>query len=224
MAQCFQIPSFFLTDVHISDDNFRKAVALRKADPDADIAFLHADTGGEEIMARNYAHFRARPDDLRHSFDSFIVDRACGFVGRGFVFERIRRFMAEDAQQSGYYIIKGEPGIGKSALLARMVMEHGHIHHFNIALQAINKPRHFIDNVCSQIMARYNLVQRPWPRDAHLDGVFLNRVLNEAAGCAVSSGNGSNFYLKKGPSLIGTSTEYIIPVFVNFWRRRWILD
>jgi len=125
--------------------------------------------------------FKARPPELSRWFDSLIAERTKNFVGREFVFKALDAFLADENQQSGYFIIKGEPGIGKSALMAYLVKERGYIHHFNIALQAINKPRQFLKSVCAQLIARFALDHLEWPPDAEKDGAFLNQLLGEAS-------------------------------------------
>jgi hypothetical protein len=125
--------------------------------------------------------FQARPSELSRSFDSLIAERTRQFVGREFVFKALDDFLADPTQSSGYFIIKGEPGIGKSALMAHLVKTREYIHHFNIALQAINKPRQFLKNICAQLIARFELDHPEWPPDAEKDGAFLNQLLQEAS-------------------------------------------
>ncbi len=128
-----------------------------------------------------YPYFQARPADLSWSFDSLIAERTKNFVGREFVFKAWDAFLVDNTQESGYFIIKGEPGIGKTALIAQLVKSRGYIHHFNISLQAINKPRQFLKSVCAQLIARFELEHETWPQDAEKDGMFLNQLLEEAS-------------------------------------------
>jgi hypothetical protein len=124
------------------------------------------------------------PEGLRDclcTFDAFVDDRTQGFVGRDFVFRQVDAFLADPANPSGYFLIRGEPGIGKSALLARLVKDRGCLHHFNIALQGINTPRQFLRNVCAQLILRYRLPHAQLPPDVHESGAFLNRLLQEAS-------------------------------------------
>ena len=120
-------------------------------------------------------HFQARPENLCDAFDTFISSRAEGFLGRQFVFEELDAFIAQP--ESGYFIILGEPGIGKSALMAHLVKRRGYIHHFNIALQVINKPKQFLSSVCAQLIALFELDSSAVPNDAYESGVFLNQLL-----------------------------------------------
>src|SRR3989442_6306927 len=60
-----------------------------------------------------YKTTTADPRVSRHiiSFDTLIADKTEGFVGRQFVFDALNAFLAKE--QSGYFVIRGEPGIGK---------------------------------------------------------------------------------------------------------------
>jgi hypothetical protein len=117
-----------------------------------------------------------------HPFAAHIREKTRGFVGREWIFEAIDRHLQDREKfPSGYILITGEPGIGKSALIAQLVKERGYVHHFNIALQGIRSPKHFLTNVCAQLILRYQLPYDSLPDDAHENGLFLNRVLQEAS-------------------------------------------
>lgn len=116
----------------------------------------------------------------RHiSFVSLIADKTKGFVGRQFVFDALDGFLRKN--KSGYFVIKGEPGIGKTAILAQLVKTRGYPHHFNVAPQNIRTPRQFLANVCAQIIARYDLPHEFLPDDTTEDSSFLVQCLEEAA-------------------------------------------
>jgi hypothetical protein len=135
---------------------------------------------GVELNSQ-YPYFKSRPASLSRSFDSFIAEHTKGFVGRKFVFDELKAFLADEEYKSGYFIIKGEPGIGKSAVMAYLVKTRGYIHHFNIGLQNINKAHQFLENICAQLISRFELNHPSWPPDADKDGAFLNQLLNEAS-------------------------------------------
>ncbi|MCP4353565.1 MAG: hypothetical protein GY795_49580 [Desulfobacterales bacterium] len=135
----------------------------------------------ETSLNISHPYFQARPADLGQSFDTLIFERTRNFIGREFVFKSLDTFLAKKSRESGYFIIKGEPGIGKSALMAYLVKNRGYIHHFNIALQSINKPRQFLKSICAQLIVRYKLDHLKWPPDAEKDGAFLNQLLWEAS-------------------------------------------
>lgn len=112
-------------------------------------------------------------------FGALIADKTHGFVGREFVFDALDRFLEEN--RSGYYLIEGEPGIGKTALVAQLVKTRGYAHHFNVAPQNIRTPRQFLANACAQVIARYGLAHHVLPEGATEDSGFLTQCLAEAA-------------------------------------------
>lgn len=126
-----------------------------------------------------YSHFQAAPERLRRSFDALMADKIRGFVGRQFVFDALDEFLA--THKSGYFVIRGVPGIGKTALMAKLVNDRGYVHHFNVASQNIRSVRVFLENVCAQIIARYELEHEEIPQRAFEDSGFLMQCLGEAA-------------------------------------------
>lgn len=118
-------------------------------------------------------------DSMRRSFDALISDKIRGFVGRKFIFDAIHEFM--HTHDSGYFIIRGVPGIGKSALMAKLVKERAYIHHFNIASQNIRSTRFFLENISIQLIARYGLQRGELLSDGSNDSGFLMQCLTDAA-------------------------------------------
>lgn len=114
-------------------------------------------------------------------FRSLVDERTKNFVGREFVFDGIRRALASEEITSGYVIIRGEPGIGKTAIAATLVVRGGYVHHFNIAPENIRSPRQFLENVCAQLVMRYGLDHQVLPPQAGEDPGFLIQLLAEAA-------------------------------------------
>jgi hypothetical protein len=108
-----------------------------------------------------------------------IEEKTQGFVGREFVFEAIEKFLT--SQPNGYFIIEGEPGIGKSAILAKYVQQTGCVAHFNVRSQGITSVERFLKNVCTQLISRYNLPYSSLPPDATRDGQFFAQLLGEVS-------------------------------------------
>jgi hypothetical protein len=116
----------------------------------------------------------------------FIREKTEGFVGRQWIFDMVRQFV--DENRRGYFLLAGEPGIGKSAILARLVEEQGLLHHFNVRAAGLNRAEHFLENVCAQLVARYGFGYSFLPPEATQDARFLLTLLEKAAEKARASG------------------------------------
>ena len=123
-------------------------------------------------------HFRVE------QFHTLIEERTRGFVGRDFIFQAIDEHlsgMSDPDFRSGYIVVRGEPGIGKTALAGQLVKLRGYLHHFNIATQNIRTARDFLANLCAQLIVRYKLDHPMLPSAATEDSGFLSQLLAEAA-------------------------------------------
>jgi hypothetical protein len=112
-------------------------------------------------------------------FTNYITDKTKRFVGRQFVFDAFDQFLRTNT--SGYFIIRGDPGIGKTAFMARLVSLRQYPHHFNIAAEGISTTKQFRLNVSAQIISRYALPHVSMPVEAEKEGNFLKQILTEAA-------------------------------------------
>jgi hypothetical protein len=108
------------------------------------------------------------------------------FVGRGFLLDGVAAQLADPALTSGYIVISGEPGIGKTAVAAALVERHGWVHHFNIGTAGIRSVADFLTNVCAQLIVRYHLPHDTLPSSAARDSGFLMRLLDEATAVAAN--------------------------------------
>jgi hypothetical protein len=113
-------------------------------------------------------------------FQSLVDERTKGFVGRQFIFQAIDALLADPQMPSGYIVIQGEPGIGKTTLIAQLVKQRGYIHHFNIGAQDIRSERDFLANVCAQLIVKYELPYHTLPQEATKDSGFLSQLLTES--------------------------------------------
>lgn len=148
-------------------------------------------SGGKGIVVGDYnAVFQiftqAPPSPLSSlirvaEFKALVDERTRNFVGRDFVFSGIDEKLADPEFPSGYIVIQGEPGIGKTALLGQFVKMRGCVHHFNVSTLGIRSPQAFLSNVCAQLIVRYGLLYTVLPPNAVRDGGFLTRLLTEAA-------------------------------------------
>ncbi len=113
------------------------------------------------------------------SFLALIASKTENFIGRQFVFTALDDFLRSNP--SGYFVISGEPGIGKTALMAQLVKTRGYAHHFNVSQDNIRSPAQFIEGACAQLIARYSLPYHQFPEDVSRDNSFLVKLLQEAA-------------------------------------------
>ncbi len=113
-------------------------------------------------------------------FEKLVEERTRNFIGRDFLFRAIDDLLVNPDFPSGYVLIRGEPGIGKTALLSQLVKTRGYVHHFNIAPQNIRSARAFLENVCAQLIVRYELGHSVLPPEASQDSAFLSQLLTDA--------------------------------------------
>lgn len=103
------------------------------------------------------------------------------FIGRSFAFEAIDRFMSE--KTNGYFLIEGDPGAGKSSIIAQLTKRKNCIAHFNNRAIGVTSSQFFLESILWQLVARFSL---PYQKnDIHqrmsADGRFLIRLLQEAS-------------------------------------------
>lgn len=112
-------------------------------------------------------------------FKTLIEDKTKWFVGRTYVFDAIQSFI--DNNTKGYFTVVGDPGQGKSAILAKYVQNTRCVAHFNVQLQGINRADQFLKSICRQLVIRYDLPYDPLPSNATQDGEFLSQLLEKVA-------------------------------------------
>jgi hypothetical protein len=117
-------------------------------------------------------------DVSQYQFGVLLAERTRNFVGRGYVFDAIDQFIQD--HPSGYFVVHGPPGLGKSALLAEYVRRTGCIAHFNSRGLGVTNAVQFIQNICAQLIADTGLPYAELPAKAVQDGAFLLKILQEA--------------------------------------------
>jgi hypothetical protein len=113
------------------------------------------------------------------NFQSLIDRKLKRFVGRRFVFDAIENFFSSNS--NGYFTIVGEPGIGKSTILAKYITEKQCVGHFIIRTGARNKVEQFLRTVCNQLIERYKLGYDSLPDRATNDGEFLDELIQKVS-------------------------------------------
>ncbi len=144
----------------------------------ADLAAL-ADNRFSDL-ARTFAGSSLSLREQIRDYTRFIEEKTRDFVGREFVFDAVNHFT--DTHSRGYFFIRGDPGVGKTALAAQMVRVNGYVHHFNIRSEGINTAELFLRNICAQLIAVYQLNYTSLPDEATQDGRFLSQLLEEVSG------------------------------------------
>ncbi|MBE9187884.1 ATP-binding protein [Microcoleus sp. LEGE 07076] len=124
---------------------------------------------------------------LPYECETIIADRTQDFTGRQFVFAAIAEFLQNN--RKGYFVLEADPGVGKSSIMAKLVLllKRRCVAHFNSQSQGIVRAEQFLENACTQLIRRYQLNYPQLPENATRDGNFLSRLLGE-----VSAKLGSN--------------------------------
>ncbi|QJS99057.1 ATP-binding protein [Streptomyces asoensis] len=106
---------------------------------------------------------------------------ARGFVGRSRYIDAVESAVGDTTLPSGYILITGEPGIGKTSLMAELVRRGKWLHHFNIATSGASTTEAFLRNICAQLVVRYSLGHKSLPPRAGRDSLFLLGLLGRVA-------------------------------------------
>ncbi|MEG3960375.1 ATP-binding protein, partial [Microcoleus sp. herbarium2] len=118
---------------------------------------------------------------LPYECETIIQDRTQDFIGRRFVFAAIADFLQKN--RKGYFVLEAEPGVGKSAIMAKLVLllKRRCVAHFNSQSQGIVRAEQFLENACLQLIRGFQLNYPQLPENATRDGNFLSRLLGEVS-------------------------------------------
>ncbi|MEG4205788.1 ATP-binding protein [Microcoleus sp. Pol7_A1] len=120
---------------------------------------------------------------LPHPYEceTIIADRTQDFTGRQFVFAAIAEFLQNN--RKGYFVLEADPGVGKSSIMAKLVLllKRRCVAHFNSQSQGIVRTEQFLENACTQLIRGYQLNYPQLPENATRDGNFLSRLLGEVS-------------------------------------------
>jgi hypothetical protein len=142
---------------------------------------IRADLGEIKQVLQTIAASQVRQLPVPDDFRWIIEDKTKGFVGREFVFDAIEELFQQ--QRKGYFIIEGDPGMGKSSILAEFVRRNDCIVYFNQRNEGITSTEQFLRSVCIQLIEGYGLshskdIQPENTRNSN----FLSQLLNEVSG------------------------------------------
>lgn len=177
-------------EFHTEPENEAKFAEFRKAVLDA----LAAPTDAVQSETNRVSAPRDAMKGMQRSrrdFLDLIQAKTKDFVGRDFVFAEIRKMINNPAIASGYFLLQGDPGIGKTACLAELIQRpterlapSGELHilyHFNSIPRGIDSPCKFLESICDQLITDFHLPYGEFPDGFETDGRFLSRLLSEAA-------------------------------------------
>jgi hypothetical protein len=118
---------------------------------------------------------------LPYECETIIQDRTQDFTGRQFVFAAIIEFLQNN--RKGYFVLEADPGVGKSSIMAKLVLllKRRCVAHFNSQSQGIVRAEQFLENACIQLIRGFQLNHPQLPENATRDGNFLSRLLGEVS-------------------------------------------
>jgi hypothetical protein len=111
---------------------------------------------------------------------SLIADRTRDFVGRSSIFRRLDEHIRSETG-AAYVFIEGDPGIGKSAIMARLAMTRSCVRHFNDYTANIRSANAFLTSICAQLVARYELPYNDLPPTVGENSALFGTLLSLAA-------------------------------------------
>jgi hypothetical protein len=142
---------------------------------------IRADLGQIKTSLERFVDTSAPRLPLPYECETIIQDRTQDFIGRRFVFAAIAEFLQKN--RKGYFVLEAEPGVGKSSILAKLVLllKRRCVAHFNSESQGIVRAEQFLENACIQLIRGFQLNYPQLPENATRDGNFLSRLLGEVS-------------------------------------------
>lgn len=119
-------------------------------------------------------------NEIVYDFSDYIALKTDSFVGRIHVFDTVNDFINNRDNKSGYFFIQGDPGSGKSAIMAELVLRSGYVHHFNIRSD-VNSKRAFLRNICAQLIAKFDLDHTDLPINTEDVSLLFKELLKNVS-------------------------------------------
>jgi len=142
---------------------------------------IRSDLGQIQTSLSRFVDTSAPRLPLPYECETIIQDRTQDFTGRRFVFAAIAEFLQNN--RKGYFVLEAEPGVGKSSIMAKLVLllNRRCVAHFNSQSQGIVRAEQFLENACLQLIDGFQLNYQQLPENATRDGNFLSRLLGEVS-------------------------------------------
>lgn len=119
------------------------------------------------------------PTASQKEFQQLIHEGSSNFVGREFAFAVITDFL--NHQPCGYFTIVGTPGSGKSAILAKYVMENPSVVYYSAEVEGKNCAEEFLITVCTQLMGEMGDTNVSLPNNATEGSWFFSLLLQKVS-------------------------------------------
>ncbi|WP_369212008.1 hypothetical protein [Streptomyces flavofungini] len=129
------------------------------------------------LLARRHAAQVTRLA-LPRRFRSFVSEKCRDFVGRDFVYQELESWIG--SAPCGYFTVRADPGMGKSAVLANYVRRTGCLAYFNQRASGLTRASQFLESMCGQLVRWAGLPPDALPAEFR-DGGVLAELLDEAA-------------------------------------------
>jgi hypothetical protein len=142
---------------------------------------IRSDLGQIKTSLERFVDTSGSRFPLPYECETIIQDRTQDFIGRRFVFAAIAEFLQKN--RKGYFVLEAEPGVGKTSIMAKLVLllKRRCVAHFNSQSQGIVRAEQFLENACLHLIRRYQLNYPQLPENATIDGNFLSRLLGEVS-------------------------------------------
>jgi hypothetical protein len=142
---------------------------------------IRSDLGQIQTSLSRFADTSAPRLRLPYECETIIQDRTQDFIGRQFVLAAIADFLQKN--RKGYFVLEAEPGVGKSSIMAMLVLllNRRCVAHFNSQSQNMVRAEQFLKNACLQLIRGFQLSYPQLPENATRDGNFLSRLLGEVS-------------------------------------------
>jgi len=142
---------------------------------------IRSDLGQIKTSLERFVDTSGSRFPLPYECETIIQDRTQDFIGRRFVFAAIAEFLQKN--RKGYFVLEAEPGVGKTSIMAKLVLllKRRCVTHFNSQSQGIVRAEQFLENACLHLIRRYQLNYPQLPENATIDGNFLSRLLGEVS-------------------------------------------
>ena len=142
---------------------------------------IRSDLGQIQTSLERFVDISAPRLPIPYECETIIHDRTQDFTGREFVLAAIAEFLHNN--RKGYFVLEAEPGVGKSSIMAKLVLllNRRCVAHFNSQSQGIVRAEQFLENACLQLIRGFQLSYPQVPENATRDGNFLSRLLGEVS-------------------------------------------